>query len=323
MSEYLILNEASLPFSSVDDCEENLAMFFEILHSANLKGITFYRADDVEGGWNSLIYAQGFVLGKWFNRIKNNDQCLLVKSVISKVKCQLISNESIVEIKSVKNILFVLSSNQNIEVKGLGVASIINACGISFNSHINWKVDPITITQHWDDVGAIQQKNVKVPNVYSRATLDKILDDLAEKKQSNKKYFCDLTTQGNKDFSHLIFCESALKNLRSSSVTALDFHRIICVLNKLDRAICESKNLDDLIKNSGLDISGESPETMKATKHARKRLFKHPSLGQILFEDHVKNFPDNKRMHIFSDYENSTICIGYFGRHLSTVTAPK
>lgn len=49
MSESLILNEASLPFFSVDDCEENLAVFFEILHSANLKGITFYRADGLEG----------------------------------------------------------------------------------------------------------------------------------------------------------------------------------------------------------------------------------------------------------------------------------
>lgn len=323
MSESLILNEASLPFFSVDDCEENLAVFFEILHSANLKGITFYRADDLEGGWSSLVYAQGFEFGKWISKIKNNDQCRLVKSVIGNVKCRLISNESIDQKNSIKDMLFVLLSDQDIEVKGLGVASILNACGISFASHTNWKVDPVTVIQQWDEVGAIQKQNVNVPNIYSQANLDKILDVLAVKKQSNKNYFCNLTARDNIDFPHLIFCESALKDLRSSSVTALDFPRIISVLNKLDKAICRSTNLDDLIKNSGLDISGESTETMNAAKHARKRLFKHPNLGRVLFEDHVKNFADNKRMHLLADYVSNNICIGYFGRHLSTVTTPK
>lgn len=77
-----------------------------------------------------------------------------------------------------------------------------------------------------------------------------------------------------------------------------------------------------LAKNSELTITGESVETMRAKKHARKRQFKHPVLGQTLFEEHVKKFPNGKRMHILADYKNHTICIGYFGSHLSTVRNP-
>lgn len=323
MSECLILNDASLPFTSVEDCEKKLDVFFEILHSANSHGIQFYRADDLEGEWNSLIYADGFELGQWINQIKNKDQCLLVKSVIGSVKCPLLPTENIDTQNPVQNILFVLSSDQNIEVKGLGAASVLNVHGVSFASHVIWQTDPIAIIKAWDKDGVVKTQLVNVPNVYSMANMDAILATIEAKKQSNKQYFHTISTENNNDFPHLIFCETVLKKLRSPSITALDFPKIIDALNKLNEAVTVSTNRDELIKNSELNISGESPETMQTPKHERKRWFKHPKLGKTLFEDHVKNFPNNKRMHILVDYTNNTICIGYFGRHLTTVTNPK
>ena len=81
----------------------------------------------------------------------------MVKSVIGNVKCQLISSESIDQKNSIKDMLFVLLSDQDVEVKGLGVASKLNACGISFASHTNWKVDSVTVIQQWDEAEAIQE----------------------------------------------------------------------------------------------------------------------------------------------------------------------
>ncbi|MFT6084674.1 MAG: hypothetical protein ACJA1M_001575, partial [Alphaproteobacteria bacterium] len=78
-------------------------------------------------------------------------------------------------------------------------------------------------------------------------------------------------------------------------------------------------NIDDLNNQSELDISKESTATMSTLKHVRRRTFKHPDLGDKIFEDHVKGFANNKRMHILPDYIKHTISIGYFGRHLSTV----
>jgi hypothetical protein len=129
--------------------------------------------------------------------------------------------------------------------------------------------------------------------------------------------------QNNADFPNLIFCKSALKNLNSPSVTVDDFHRIINALLKLNDAILISNNLEELILNSELTISGESNPTMEYPKYARQREFIHPILGRMLFEQHVKNFPNAKRMHILANYADNTVSIGYFGNHLPTVNDPK
>lgn len=314
MSECLILNDASLPFASQEDCKINLNSFFEVLHKANSYHVNFYRADNCEGDWNSLIYADGFDIGRWINDIQDQDRMRLVKSVLSNVKCPLITTENL------ENLLFVLSADKDIEVQALGVASIKKSYAISVASHSNWMQNSIGIIRLSNDGENYEEEEVNVSNICSLDHLNATLNKFKDKKQLNKDYLCGLTTQGNIDFPNIIFCDGALKNLRANSITSTDFNRIIDVLEKLNRAIITSRNRDDLKSKSGLNISKESSETMNVPKHARRRKFKHPNLGDIIFEDHVKNFPGAKRMHILADYTNNTICIGYFGRHLSTVS---
>ena len=325
MSDGLILNESSLPFNSVHDCEQNLELFFSIIHEASRYGIEFYRADDREGEWNSLVYAEEFIFGKWIDSISktSKDKSLLVKNVVSKVKCPLISiNDHDLE-NSTKNMLFLLLAEQDIEVQGLGIASMTDNHGISFSSNEYWKVNPIAIIQQKDAGGEVEEKHINVTNVHSLECLNKTLEKFQEKKQSNRLYIDSLSASNNKDFPNLIFCKTALKDIRSSSVTSHDFKNIIDVLNKLNNAICESNNLVELIKLSELDISMESKETMDRNKFKRRRTFNHPTLGISLFEAHVKNFFNAKRMHILPEYDKNTICIGYFGRHLPTKNNPK
>ncbi len=323
MSESLILNEASLPFASANDCEQNLDNFFSIIHQAHLHGVGLYRADEQEGNWNSLYYAEKFEFGKWLNDISNKDLNLLVKSVISKVKCPLIVLDDANIINLVKNTLFLLFKDQDIEVRGLAIASSLDTYGVSFASHSNWMENPIRILKQTDKNGLVEEQGIEVPNIYALSHLDEFLNKCKDERQSHKNYFQEFSTQDNSDFSNLVFCDSALKNLKSSSVTGDDFPKIIEALKKLNQAISKVKNLDELINETGLTISGESPETMGTPKHSRKREFVHPILGKSTFEVHVKNFPGGKRMHILVDYKSGTICVGYFGRHLSTVTNPK
>ena len=47
----------------------------------------------------------------------------------------------------------------------------------------------------------------------------------------------------------------------------------------------------------------------------RQRVFIHPSLGKVLFEQHVKNFEGGKRMHIIADFTGKKIAMGYSGTH--------
>ena len=79
--------------------------------------------------------------------------------------------------------------------------------------------------------------------------------------------------------------------------------------------------MDELADNSKLDISGESNATLEL--YGRRRDFRHPDYpGKTRFEPHVKNFSSSRRMHVFTDFENKNICIGYFGRHLPTKSDP-
>ena len=78
--------------------------------------------------------------------------------------------------------------------------------------------------------------------------------------------------------------------------------------------------IDQLKEISELNISGESGSTMNNKKLKKLRTFVHPDLGKTVFEQHVKNFPNSKRMHILSDFSSKKIAVGYFGCHLPTAT---
>lgn len=321
MSNRLIINDASLPFSSDIECNNKLEAFFKIIHYADSEGICFNQADERHGNWNALNYAEGFIFGEWINRI-DNTSALIVKNVISKVPCPLIElEERILAVSG--SMLFMLSCDRNVEVTSLGLASIIDLHTISFLSHNNWASNPISIVRQWAENQEWKEQLVDVPNISSLDHLKYYIAELDHKRRQNKNYLRDLTLQNNADFPNLIFCNSALKDLKSPSVTVDDFNKIIDALLKLNEAILMSNNLEELILNSGLTISGESTLTMENRKYARQREFIHPILGKTLFEQHVKNFPDAKRMHILADYTHNTVSIGYFGSHLPTVNYPK
>ena len=98
----------------------------------------------------------------------------------------------------------------------------------------------------------------------------------------------------------------------------MDFRKLIVVLESFNIAIVDSKNMKELEMGSSLTITDESKPTMVDRSLARMRRFKHPTLGDTTFDPHIKNFVNGKRMHILADYNDKTICIGYFGNHLKT-----
>jgi len=216
-----------------------------------------------------------------------------------------------------------LSSDRSIEVTSLGVASNIDSHAISFPSHNNWASNPISIVRQWEENEEWKEQLVDVPNISSLEHLKAYINELENERQKNKNYLRGLVLHDNEDFPNLIFCNSALKNFKSASITIDDFHKIIETLTKLNKAILISNDIKDLKLKSELTISGESSATLENGKYARQREFKHPTLGKILFEKHVKNFPNAKRMHILADFNNNKVAIGYFGSHLPTVKYPK
>ena len=91
MFDSVVLNEASLPFESIEDCENNITSFFDLLHEAKNNNVQFSRADDLEGSWNHLNYANGFNFDRWLNSINDRYRQRQIKSVISDLKCPLMN----------------------------------------------------------------------------------------------------------------------------------------------------------------------------------------------------------------------------------------
>jgi hypothetical protein len=318
MFDAVVINDASLPFGSLEECESNIDKFFELLHESKLHNVQFTRVDDIEGNWNQLDYADGFMFGQWLNNITDIERQRQVKSVLSNVKCPLVNMRDNREGVNTDEIIFVLDSIDDVEVLGLGFASLNNSHGISFSSDSCWMTNSISIIKLWEVEGVEQTESLDVPNIATIEQLRPFLENFEAQRQQNKAYLDDLKTEDNADFENIQFTESVLKTLKSPSLLPLDFRKVTTVLRKLNSAIVISSSLLELSENAGLSISGESESTMSNTFLKRIRTFKHPTLGSQVFEVHVKNFSGAKRMHILADYDLNKVCIGYFGKHLKT-----
>lgn len=318
MFDAVVLNEASLPFNSVEDCEKNIEFFFDLLHEAKNNNIQFSRVDDLEGNWNHLNYAHNFNFNQWLNAIEDRDRKLQIKSVISSLKCPLLDiniNKSNI---NVDDFLFLYDSNRDLTVLGLAFAHLNHSHSLSIASDSCWRQGSIPIVKVWYESDKEHEEKIDVPNISSVYQLQPFLTAFKSLRQQNRAYLSGLKVDGNEDFKNLLFTKSFLKAVTSSSLQPVDFRRLIIVLESLNLAIINSSNTVDLANNSSLTITGESESTMGNKSLVMLRRFKHPVLGNTIFEDHIKNFGNGKRLHILADYDDKTVCIGYFGNHLDT-----
>lgn len=321
MFDSVVLNEASLPFQSVQDCNDNIEHFFDLLHEAKNHNIHFSRVDEIEGDWNQLNYADDFNFNKWLDSLEDRDRRLQIKSVISGLKCPLLNINDNKSNVNVSDLFFLHKGDRNSEVLGLAFAHLNHSHSLSVASNPHWLKDSITIVKVWCEADEDFEKEFDVPNISSIEQLIPFLDKFRARRQDNKDYLTSLTVANNPDFKNLLFTESFLKSVKSYSLQPLDFRRLMSVLASLDQAIIISNNMQDLSDNSSLEMSNESKLTMSDKNLVRLRRFKHPLLGNEIFQCHVKNFTNGKRMYILANYVDKTICVGYFGNHLKTATS--
>lgn len=321
MFDAVVLNEASLPFKSKTDCEANIEEFFDLLHEAQNNKINFSRVDEIEGDWNSLHYADGFNFNQWLGSIQDKDRKSQIISVLTGTKCPLLNINNNKSEVDTSDLFFLDGDDRDLEVLGLAFAYLNHSHSLSIASHSHWLKSPISIVKVWYEGNQQREEKIDVPNISSINQLRPFLDGFKARRQENKDYLTSLKVKDNDDFENLLFTESILKSFRSCSLQPIDFRMIINVLESLNKAIIISSNMQELSNNSSLTISGESKPTMEDANLVRWRRFKHPVLGDTVFEVHVKNFTKGKRMHILANYEDKTICIGYFGKHLKTSTS--
>lgn len=316
MTDCLILNDASLPFPDKVDPAPALMEFFKILKMANDVQISFNQTDENQNHWSKLNYSSSFNFGIWLNNTLDDDDRRKIKNILTKIACPFK-----VEAKEIiQEGAFVLKEDDTIETQALGVAGILRLPSISFGSNEKWERDSIEIYGVTND----SCFELQVKNICKTVQAETHFQEVMECRLTSNDHLKSLQTRNNLGFSNLLFNDEVLKTFQKSNVVNQYVLQIIHVLKQLNSSIVQSKSLNDLCEHSGLDISGESSSTMNEEKHARKRRFSHPDhkKDKQSFEIHIKNFPNSRRMHIIPDYHNSTVCVGYFGPHLSTSRNP-
>lgn len=318
MPERLIFNDASLPFPPNSDPGDHLKEFFAILQRANDAQVSLDRAAGAEGHWSALVYSEKFSFGEWLNSRLDQEERRRIKNLMTKVACPLNSEAE----KVIRDRIYVLKDDDAIAADALGFASVKGATSISFSSHERWRKVILEITEMYAEAGKELTLQHEVANICEVCHVGPFLDKIRAIREGNVKFFNDLREVENKVFPNIQFNKEVLKTLQKSGEVSQYQSQIIDVLRKLNEGIEISNSLGELSHNTELDISGESGVTMGNRKFARRRRFSHPTLETASFEAHVKNFPDARRMHILPDYAGRKICIGYFGKHLPTMSDP-
>ena len=315
----LILNEASLPFETKRECEDNIALFFTLLKQSIKEGVKIIRIDESSGkDWFTLNYANGFQLSTWIATLPNRDSQRFIKSIIDKTILRLF-DENDERGNILKNSEFYLASDPRIAVPSLGAAYLHDKPAVSFCSNRIWLNSEIGLTQHRlteDLANPIAVANRTAKNISKDNQLVLFLSTMKKERQDSKDYLATIKTAGNLYFPYIIFTDEALRGFIFSGADKTLFKQIIKALNWLNsRALTAACNAD-FVTDVDLTISGESTQTKNNSQLMRLRTFKVPSGGSIKFDLHIKNFTDNKRMYFFPNLIDKTVIVGYFGKHL-------
>jgi len=320
MSVNLVFNDASLPFKSLQTCQQNLPVFFSILRKATQNEVQIIRTpDNIGSNWYKIHYADGFSLSQWIEQHSDRDYRRYIRRIMDRTQCPLISGDENELLDAFTRSEFILANNNHQSVPSLGVAFLMETPVVSFCSAPHWRENRIAVVHHYLDEHAdeVIKEDCCVENIsqYHHHLLP-FLEKIKEERQASQDYLKKLEVSGNDDYKNLIFCHNVLQNFQRLGIHKSLLKRIEDVLGKLNHVIQITKSESCIIENSGLTISGESQTTKNNRKLIRHRKFKLPNDNVETFDLHVKNFPGGQRLYFLPDFKSKKIYIGYFGEHL-------
>ena len=318
MYSNLIFNEDSIPFKNSTDANQYFPEFLEIIKSANSSGISTIRIHSKHHvGWFETPLTDTMNVRDWLNKQDRNVQ-ISIKSLIDKCVYPIINQNDAENIVNFENSIF---SYNGIQVPSLGCSYLLNELAISFASHPHWIKRKIILEQEIYIEGHDETKINKISTL-NCATIENWRDNYSEVSNRVKEYF----KKGNKlinefetNFKNLKLCGKAKKMIQIKHFNS--FYGVVNLLNDYSKSITDDKfNLSDLKEFTSLDISGESDTVKNTPKLKKSRMFTIDG-EKKLFELHIKNFPENYRLHFY--YFKGYIYIGYYGEHLKTKRDPK
>lgn len=320
---YYIFNELSTPFTTNKNAAKlGLKIFVQTCIEVSKLGLTTLRLPEIIGkNLYNLQIAPHYLISQWLQEstveedLKNKFREIVTDSPL------ITDEEPIAQEFSNRSEFRITRENNTKLAVGLGAAYLLETLGLSFSSHSIWNNEEITNIEHWylNDIGSEIIKIISVKHASQPEHIAKHIRWFEDNRRESLQKSRDLWERKEEFFPDLILCGEVEIQLSKLGIQSKYFDQIIEKLKQLDnyaREWTEGTYNDDKVKQYGLNVSGESKNTIR--KYGRLRKFKLPNEKRELFEKHIKT--GDLRFHFYPDNKTKKIYVGYIGKHLPTVT---
>lgn len=324
MSNGIVLNHHSLPFSCKKDADNGILAFFNILKVCRMAGLKILLVDeDQDKSLMGLELANGYFVRNWYASASKvaelTDWCRFLRSLETKQPLfETVDVESIgdkVEVglhgeSSGKPVLLAAFYFETFLASFMALAAWVN-------SHINVWVFDLDATP--------DQRDETVLNLSDSASLEAHGEELKQRRNALLDTAKNIWLQRTDLFPHLTLLANQIgTGLQSWSARQDILIKARDALNVLE-SFCDKwlsgkyvEYRHEYLSDLGLaaEVSGESDSVNNDPKKKKERMFWLDDGRQVYCENHVK-LPDGYRLHFYADAEKKRIYVAYLGPHLT------
>jgi hypothetical protein len=324
MSNGIVLNHHSLPFSCKEDADKGLLTFFHALKVCRATGLKILLVDkDQDKSLMGLELADGYFVRNWFASASKvaelADWCRFLRSIETKQPLF-----ETVDIEGFGDTLEVGLPGENSGKRVLLAAFYIETFLASFTAIAAWVNSHIKVWVF--DLGATpEQRDETLLNLSDSASLETHGAELKQRRNALLNTAKEIWFQRAELFPHLTLLPNQIGTILQGWSARHDV--LIKGRNALNvlELFCEkwrtgeySEYRHDYLKELGLTakVSGESESVNNDQKKKKERMFWLDDGRQVYCEDHIK-LPHGYRMHFYADLANKRIYVAYLGPHLT------
>lgn len=323
MTDLLVFNHHSLPFSTKAQAEDAIPEFLEICIKCKNIGLNTILVDDtVDGNWFRLKLFENYYWQDWYNtHQKDNAYTDIVRAFRSiKTSQPLFSPEDIEKHVDLYEVEFQNKKN----CSALVAASWNEAPITSFPSDAVWQQSPLRIIKRMlNQDGDIEERSDNIVNFYSIAVYESLKSDFLFKRNQALIQGADIYKQWTTLYPDLQHCGKVREQLMRWSAATTILSQVkdaLTILNQLSELWKNGDIRDyshDHLKALGLNhkVTGESEGVRNNSDLRREREFHLPNGEKAFFQNHIK-ISNGYRIHFYPDEKNRKIVVGYIGKHL-------
>jgi hypothetical protein len=324
MSNGIVLNHHSLPFSSKDDADKGLLAFFTVLKVCRAAGLKILLVhEDQDKSLMGLELASGYFVRNWYDsankRAELVDWCRFLKSLETK--------QPLFEAIDIERISDTMEVGLPCDASGKPVllaAFCFDTFLASFTALADWANSHIKVWV-FELEATPEQRDGTLLNLSNSMNLETHSDLIKKRRNELLCTANDIWLQRSELLPHLTLLSnqigtilqnwSARPDVLLKARDALNVLELFC--NQWVTGL-HGEYRHDHLRALGLEceVSGESETVFKTPKKKSERMFWLDDGREVYCENHVK-LPAGYRMHFYVDSKEKRIYVAYLGPHLT------